>query len=170
MLAKQVIVLIQIAIVVAACWYAYQYGPALAPLPETSDTAARLAFVAEWLLIPGLALAFGVALMANNRFFNADTIDGSRTPASRVGEINLRYNQNTLEQTVLAAIAWLGLALALPVERLGLIPVLAVLFGVGRVLFFIGYLIAPIGRAIGFGFSFYPTIVALVWLAWRAVA
>jgi hypothetical protein len=34
----------------------------------------------------------------------------TRTPSSHSFEINLRYNQNTLEQTVLAVIAWTGLA------------------------------------------------------------
>lgn len=168
MVAKQFAVAVQVAIVAAACWFAYQYGPAYAPLPEANDTAARLAYVAEWMLIPGLALLFGVGLTANQRFFVPDAIDGSRTPENRLLEINLRYNQNTLEQTVLAAIAWAGLALALPADRLGLIPVLAALFGIGRVLFFIGYLVAPVGRAIGFGFSMYPSAVALLWLAWRA--
>jgi len=36
-------------------------------------------------------------------------------PQSPGLQINLRYNQNTLEQTVLAAVAWSGLGLALPV-------------------------------------------------------
>jgi hypothetical protein len=34
-------------------------------------------------------------------------------PANRGLEINLRYNLNTLEQTVLAAITWTALSLAL---------------------------------------------------------
>lgn len=170
MLGKQVAVAVQVAIVAAACWYAYQFGPPYAPAPALADTAGRLAYVAQWLLIPGLALLFGVGLTADQRFFAAEAIDGSRAPESKLLEINLRYNQNTLEQAVLAAIAWAGLALALPAERLGLVPVLAVLFGIGRILFFAGYLIAPVGRAIGFGFSMYPSAAALLWLAWRALA
>ncbi|HXI87552.1 MAG TPA: MAPEG family protein [Parvularculaceae bacterium] len=170
MLAKQFAVFVQMLIAAALCWVAYRYGPAYAPSPVASDIAARLAFAAEWLLIPGLCLVFGIGLTANNRFLNADAIDGARAPKERFIEINLRYNQNTLEQTVLAAIAWMGLALALPAQSLNVIPVLAVLFGAGRSLFIIGYLIAPVGRAVGFALTFYPTVVAFIWLAWRALA
>jgi hypothetical protein len=68
---------------------------------------------------------------------------------------------------VLAAIAWAGLALALPHEALTLIPAMAIVFIVGRALFWIGYLIAPAARALGLGLSAYPTFAALIWLAWR---
>jgi hypothetical protein len=80
-------------------------------------------------------------------------------------EIGLRYNQNTLEQTVLVVIAWPLLALLLPPAEPGIVPVLAVLFGVGRFAFLIGYLIAPWARAFGFGLTFYPTVLAYGWLA-----
>jgi hypothetical protein len=139
------------------------------PLPDGDDSAARLAFAARWLLLPALALFAGVAVVANRRFFVADAIDGARNSQSRLIEITLRYNQNTLEQTVLAAIAWMGLASALPHEMLKLIPALAVAFIVGRALFWIGYLIAPAARALGMGLSAYPTFAALVWLAWRMI-
>ena len=138
--------------------------------PLGDDNAARLAVAARWLLVPALCLLAGVGMMANRRFFSSDAMDGTRAPQNRSLEINLRYNQNTLEQAVLAAAAWIGLALVLPHERLGLIGMLAVLFAAGRVLFWLGYLIAPWARAIGFGLTFYPTSVALVWLAVRSLA
>ena len=138
--------------------------------PLGDDDAARLAFAARWLLVPALCLLAGVGTMANRRFFSSDAIDGTRAPQNRSLEINLRYNQNTLEQAVLAAAAWIGLALVLPHERLGLIGMLAMLFAAGRLLFWLGYLIAPWARAIGFGLTFYPTAVALVWLAVRNLA
>ena len=129
------------------------------------DTAARLAFAAKWLLVPGFSLLVGIGVVASRRFFTPDAIDGTRTPASPSLEINLRYNQNTLEQTLLVAVAWPLLALWLPAGQLGLIPVLAVLFGFGRAAFFIGYLIAPWARAFGFALTFYPTVAAYIWLA-----
>jgi hypothetical protein len=140
------------------------------PAPDEDDAAARLAYAAKWLLVPGLCLLAGIGALGNLRFFSDDGIDGTRTPESRTLEINLRYNQNTLEQTLLAAIAWVGLSLALPHDQLGLIGVLAVVFAVGRALFWSGYLIAPWARAIGFGLTFYPTTAVLVWLAFRAIS
>jgi hypothetical protein len=139
------------------------------PVPDGDDTAARLAFVAHWLLLPGLALLLGIGLVANQRFFVADAIDGGPSQ-NRLIQIALRYNTNTVEQTILAAIAWFGLSLALSHDVLKLIPAMAISFLVGRILFFAGYLIAPVGRALGLGLTAYPTFAALVWLAWRMLA
>ena len=97
----------------------------------------------------------------------ADAIDGERKSQSQLIEIAQRYNRNTVEQIILAAIAWAGIALALPHEQLRLIPAMAIAFLIGRVLFFIGYMIAPVGRAFGFGLTAYPTFAALIWLAMR---
>jgi hypothetical protein len=114
----------------------------------------------------------GLGATANQRFLRADFIDGQR-PApdndDRPGfmDVNLRYNLNTLEQAVLAAIAWTGLALELRPQDLGLIPALAGLFAAGRAAFWIGYLYRPWARAFGLGLTFYPTVGALVWLAFR---
>src|SRR5262249_5163425 len=97
------------------------------PLPDGDDAAARLAFAARWLLLPGIALLFGIVLVANQRFFVADAIDGGPSQ-SRMVRIALRCNTNTVEQTLLAAIAWAGLALTLSHDMLKLIPAMAVSF------------------------------------------
>ena len=136
------------------------------PLPA-DDPASRLAFAARWLLVPGLTLLAGVQV-AGRRGFLPDAIDGTRTPANHALEINLRYNQNTLEQTILAAIAWAGLAVVLPHAQLLLIPAMASLFAVGRATFWLGYLIAPAGRAFGMVLTALPTVGAYLWLTWRA--
>lgn len=130
------------------------------------DMAGRLAFAGRWLLLPGLMLLIGI-VGASRRGFYAEAIDGTRTPANRALEINLRYNQNTLEQTMLALIAWIGLAIALPYARLVLIPAMACLFVIGWLTFWIGYLIHPMGRAFGMVVTVLPTLAAFFWLAWR---
>jgi hypothetical protein len=146
----------------ASTWFAF------ASLP--SDTSAeRLRFAAHWLLIPGLTLLAGVGV-AGRRGFIPDAIDGTRTPLSHSLEINLRYNLNTLEQTVLAAIAWTGLAIELPHGQLALIPAMAFLFGFGRIAFWIGYLLLPVGRAFGMVLTALPTIGAYVWLTARLLS
>ena len=168
MLRKQIIVAIGMTAAVFTLVVLWRHlGDLHLPLPGGDDQVSRLVFAARWLLLPGLALFAGIALVANQRFFVADAIDGARASQSRLLEITLRYNQNTLEQTVLAAIAWTGLALALPHEMLRLIPAMACVFIAGRALFWIGYLISPVARALGMGLSAYPTFAALVWLAWR---
>lgn len=166
MVRKQLLVLLSMALAVAVLAALWTAGPVAVPL-SADDPASRLAFAAKWLLVPGLMLLLGIGLTANRRFFDPDAIDGGATPALEIGQ---RYNRNTLEQTVLAAIAWTGLALQLPHERLALIPELALVFAVGRILFWLGYRIAPWARAFGFGLTFYPTVAATIWLAGRLVS
>jgi hypothetical protein len=132
----------------------------------TDEEPARLLFALKWLLVPGICLLVGVHGAARRGFF-AEALDGTRTPASHSLEINLRYNQNTLEQLVLAAIAWIGLAIVAPIAQLMLIPAMATLFGIGRIAFWVGYLITPIDRAFGMVLTALPTLGTLLWLVWH---
>jgi len=171
MLRKQLLVMLGGApafVIVVLVWLHATRLFGFVALPP-DDTAGRLAFAAHWLLVPGLTLLAGI-VAAGRRGFIADAIDGTRTPKSHSLEINLRYNLNTLEQTVLAAIAWVGLALALPREQLALIPAMAFLFGFGRITFWIGYLLHPLARSFGMVMTVLPTIAAYGWLAWRMIA
>jgi hypothetical protein len=170
MLRKQILLLLgaaPAAFVVIAVWRAAPefFGPASLP---TDDTASRLAFAARWLLLPGVTLMAGIVAVGR-RGFLPEAVDGTRTPANHGLEIDLRYNQNTLEQTVLAAIAWSGLALALPHPRLVLIPAMAGLFLIGRIAFWIGYRLDPLGRAFGMVLTVLPTLGAYVWLVARVL-
>jgi hypothetical protein len=133
----------------------------------SDDLSSRLAFAVRWMLVPGICLLLGV-IVAARRGFVPDAIDGTRTPSSRSLEINLRYNQNTVEQTVLACIAWAGLAITLPIAHLVLIPAMATLLAIGRGTFWVGYLIHPMGRAFGMALTALPTVASYAWLAWNA--
>ncbi len=132
-------------------------------LPAADDLATRLAFAVRWLLAPGCALLAGIQVAAG-RGFHPDAIDGTRTPRSHALEIALRYNQNTVEQTVLAAIAWLGLVVTVPHAALAFVPAMAVLFVAGRATFWAGYLVYPTARAFGMVMTALPTIGAYGWL------
>ena len=164
MIRKQLLIALGMVAAVAVCLVVARLAlSAPGPVADVS-TADRLALAVRWLLVPGLCLLVGIGFTANRRFFSREAIDGGAPPKPGAFEINLRYNTNTLEQTVLAAIAWSGLALALPAADLGLIPALAGLFAAGRAAFWLGYLYAPWARAFGLGLTFYPTIAAFAWL------
>ncbi|MFL5295667.1 MAG: MAPEG family protein [Phenylobacterium sp.] len=166
MLRKQILIALGMLAAMAVCAAAASRALGAWPAVEAA-TDLRLALVAHWMVVPGLCLLVGLGVTANQRFLRAEFIDGQHPSKPGFMDVNLRYNLNTLEQTVLAAIAWSGLALALRPQDLALIPALAVLFAVGRVTFWIGYLYAPWARAFGLGLTFYPTVAALVWLAFR---
>ena len=132
------------------------------------DAGRQIALTLPWLLVPAACLFVGIGFIANRRFLSDDEIDGGASPG-RAGMIAARYVQNTLEQAVLASVVWLALAAVDPARAAVLVPMLATLFGIGRIAFWIGYLLAPWARAFGFGLTFYPTAVGLIWLIVRIV-
>jgi len=157
------------ALVVAGLSFAFQ-STLLSPIAlPADDPASRMAFVARWLVWPGLMLLAGIHGAARRGFF-ADAIEGTRTPGSHSLEINLRYNINTLEQLVLAAVAWAALAATLPSQHLVVIPMMSVLFVAGRVTFWIGYLVHPMARTFGMTLTVIPTIGAYAWLVYGQIA
>ena len=147
---KQLIAVAGAAAAFLVLFLLFHFAPTLfaGATPPSDDTASRLAYAARWLLAPGVMLLAGIGVAARRGFLR-DAIDGTRTPLSHSLEINLRYNQNTLEQTMLVAIAWTGLSLTLPQSRLYLIPAMAVAFVLGRLTFWIGYLLYPTGALSG---------------------
>lgn len=169
MLRKQTFVLIGMVLAIGVIYAAWSAGLSLPFTLPPDFPGTRLAFVARWLALPGASLLVGIGAVANRRFFVADAIDGNPNPASRSLQVNLRYNQNTLEQAMLAALAWPSLALLLPERQLVVIPVLAFLFVVGRACFWLGYLYASWARAFGFALTFYPTVAIYLWLLWHAL-
>ncbi|MBK5958306.1 hypothetical protein CCR97_08790 [Rhodoplanes elegans] len=130
-------------------------------LPAADTTAYRLAFALRCDLVVALWLIATIAAVANGRFFSARDIAGSAfaPPSERIA-IPRAVLQNTLEQAVVAIAAHLALATVLPFRALGLIPLLVVLFSVGRAAFWAGYGRGAHARAFGFATTFYPTIFA----------
>jgi hypothetical protein len=133
--------------------------PLARPASDSGDPQSRVAvwiacilFVAAWLLIC-------VGRLAGHRFFTPEDIDGGGVAGNSPKAALLQaLLQNTLEQTVLAMVAyaaWLWLA---PPERLGLVIVFSAYFAVGRILFFVGYSYGAPARALGFTLTFYPNV------------
>jgi hypothetical protein len=80
-------------------------------------------------VLAALALVFCIGGIARKRFLQSDVIGGAAfdKPGSAVA-VDKAVLQNTLEQTVLAAIAYNGLAAVLPALARVLLPVLVSLF------------------------------------------
>lgn len=121
------------------------------------ELAERLGYAAKWSLLPGGCLLIGVMMIANYRFFtpSIDPLAGNDDRILRIWE---RYTQNTLEQTVMFTLAAAAYATVTFQYWLKAIPIIAVLFVLGRGLFVLGYFIRPTLRATGFAMTFYPII------------
>ena len=145
--------LIAIAAIGITLW---QGGGGAQPVGERLAAALRLElFVIVWLLA-------SIGNVARLRFFSAQDIAGSATTtASQTVRQGNAILQNTLEQVVLAVAVHLALAATLPRPE-ALITALVVLFGAGRLFFWLGYARGAAGRAFGFALTFYPSAFSLI--------
>ncbi len=101
--------------------------------------------------------------LAKHRFFSPDEIDGRGLRADSDRAIFLQsLLQNTLEQSVLAAFVYGTWTFLMPSTWLSVVPLAALSFALGRVLFFAGYRRGAVGRAVGFTMAFYPSVLMLI--------
>jgi hypothetical protein len=156
-------------VVPAALWSVAGFCAALlipvSALP-VDEPGARLAWALQWALLPILTVMISIMRVANHRFATPEDIDGSGLTAGTPRVLVLRaILQNTLEQALLACAAYLIWAAVTPPGWLRAIPIAALLFVAGRILFARGYERGAPGRAMGFGLTAYPTFGMLVTLA-----
>lgn len=137
--------------------------PELVGIAMPMALADRLAFALKWALFIFIWLAGSVGAVSQKRFWTPADRDGSAYSQASPGLAVRRANlQNTLEQTVLASGANLILAAVLRDEELVLIPLLVLLFVVGRAAFAIGYARSPLARAFGMAMTGAPIGFAYV--------
>jgi len=126
--------------------------------------AGCAAAIAAWLI-------FALLYVSTHRLFTPADAPGPAlsdpTPPLR---LKLAFLQNTLEQTVLAAIAYLAFAASAPAEQLPLLPLDAALFWIGRLTFLIGHRTGMRGRAFGYALTFLPTFALYLMLAAQLIA
>jgi uncharacterized membrane protein YecN with MAPEG domain len=167
----QLHILIQAALaltVISLCWAFRDHFAKLLELPGAT-VADRLAFSVKWALGPTLMLFIGIIGAAGQRFFSS-AIDGRRSEISHSLDINLRYNQNTVEQLLIGMMVWVNLALALPHNQLYFIPIMTCFFVIGRLAFWVGYAIRPIARDLGMLLTMLPTLCGFVWLVFWTIS
>jgi hypothetical protein len=145
---------ISIAIVVYGAWAnPLGYAPDLSVEQRTRTLAAAS-------LGPAFCLFFCIARLAKHRFFTPVDIDGSGlTQGSERAKLLQALLQSTLEQTTLAALAYLVWTLRMPATWLSVVPMASAAFCTGRVLFFARYERGAAARALGFALTAYPTFL-----------
>jgi hypothetical protein len=133
------------------------------PAPA-QDFATALAHAVSWDVLIAACLMVNIGLLARHRFFTPDDIDGGGlTKGTAQAQVLQSTLQNTLEQTVLAVSVHAIWAAVMPETWQAAVPAAAILFGLGRVLFWRGYSRGAPARALGFALTFYPS-VAMVFL------
>ena len=133
-------------------------APPAVLLADPAATHAGLGHL-RWLALPVACLLVAIARLARHRFFTPEDLDGSGlTQGTETARILQAILQNTLEQVTLALPIYLLWALTLPSTWQAVIPLNALLFVLGRVLFARGYAHGAPARALGFALTFYPTV------------
>ncbi len=137
-------------------------GPVLNLLPYQAQTMTHRASV--WAIASCIILIWlviSIARLARHRFVDprdTEPVGSEQTPRALALSQQL---QNTLEQTALAVGAYSVWTVLSPVSW-GVMPIAgAILFSLGRSLFFLGYAGGAAKRALGFALTFYPTIAIL---------
>lgn len=114
-------------------------------------------------------LAATIGNVARLRFFSAADIAGSGSGSATAAVDRARaVLQNTLEQVVLAVPVHVALATLLA-SSVPLITAFAMLFAIGRLLFWAGYARGAAARAFGFALTFYPSVAGLLIVIFAAV-
>jgi hypothetical protein len=168
--AKQIGVAIGMAGALAVTLLAYAAVGARMIVLNEPLSADPLRLAAGACLAVSIWLLIAVGGIANFRFFSPPDIDGAglTAPSGKL-KPKLAILQNTLEQVVLACVAYGGVAVFAPRTWLALLLVLPVLFSIGRIAFALGYRAGAAGRAFGFALTFYPTVGAYVLLGLRFI-
>jgi cytochrome bd-type quinol oxidase subunit 2 len=140
-----------------------------------ADAASRMELAALAGVAPAVMLFICIARLAKHRFNTPQDIQGGAlTAGSERAKLLQSLLQNTLEQAVLALPIYFAASILFPSVLLPWVMAAALLFVVGRLLFFRGYADGAVSRAVGFGLTFYPTVVlliaVLVLAVWRSAA
>jgi uncharacterized membrane protein YecN with MAPEG domain len=126
------------------------------------DFARRLQLTLQADSLVIVWLAATIANVARLRFFSEQDIGGSGSPgASDPIRRASAVAQNTLEQAVLAIAVHMLIAATFPKSREVMLTMVG-LFAAGRLLFWTGYKRGARARALGFGLTFYPSVLGLL--------
>ncbi|RBP53667.1 MAPEG family protein [Arenicella xantha] len=130
---------------------------------EPISLVSKLNILAVSLIIPTFFLAIAIGRLAKHRFFTAEDIDGGgMSRGSEQAKVLQALLQNTVEQTLLASLIYGAWLIVMPAKFLSTVPLAALAFGLGRILFFVGYNSGAPSRALGFTLSFYPSMVMFI--------
>ena len=146
----------------AVLWAGYRcLPPELVGADAADDASERLAFALKWDLPVFLWLAGCIDGVSQGRFWSSGDRKGSALgPPGPKLAVRAAVLQNSLEQTVLAIGAHLILSTVLRDVELVLIPLLVLLYLLGRATFAAGYARNPIARAFGMALTGAPLAFA----------
>ncbi len=140
----------------AAAWLLWrQLAAEIAPPPEGANLSARLGMACTFLLPPAGVLWAMLLVRMTAAFAGRHSL----------AEASRRAAGDSVAHLLVFALALLALSAGLDAARMPGAVALAVVFTVGRVAFWAGYLVAPLGGVFGTAVTLAATAGALGWAA-----
>lgn len=140
------------------------------PAPEIVDTAAaRIAYALGANVFALIPLFLMFVTVGNERFLS-EAIDPLRHAENRTMEINGRVAQNTLEQNFIFLVASLALSTVVSFAYLQIVWACAIVFVIGRFLFWWGYHKNPLYRAPGLSSVAYMNLFIILYVLYQLVS
>lgn len=140
--------------------------PALPSISGMEASIDRLVFALRCNVFVALVLCAGIGVVAFLRT-RSDAIDPLAGRETRAMQVHVKYVGNTLEQGVIFCITTAALSTYLDGETMRVIVVATVVFVIGRLLFWWGYLRDPLLRAPGMTMTIVPLVLMLLHTAYR---
>ncbi|GCB66296.1 hypothetical protein scyTo_0007853 [Scyliorhinus torazame] len=129
--------------------------------PPCPDLTSRMTFTLRCNIIAVTPILFGVVIGSLSRLCST-VIDPLDTNVRAV-LIHQRYVGNSIEQFTIYFINMVVMATYLHQEHLKIIPILAGLFAVARLIYWITAGLSSAYRGFGFGLSFFPTLAMVAY-------
>ena len=134
------------------------------PVPMIADDiSSRLAYALSANVFAMIPLFLMFITVGNERFLS-EAIDPLRHAEGRTMEINARVAQNTLEQNFFFVIGTLALSTIVPFVYLQIIWACAIVFVIGRFLFWAGYHKNALYRAPGLSSVAYMNLFIILYV------
>lgn len=130
-------------------------------LPGMNTAFDRLLLALRCDIIAALPLAAGIGVIGSGRF-RSEAINPLAGKDSQTLQVHIRYLQNTLEQLMLFVLGLTALSTFLDASTARLLPILTGAFILARIVFWAGYLRAPLARGLGMAATFAVTVPMLL--------
>lgn len=122
--------------------------PLIPPPDAIAGTADRLAFAARLIAWPAMLVLAMVAATSGSRALG-NLYDPIADGETRLYRLSQNVLTNSVEQIAVFAPLMLAAATVIPAEDLGALTAATILYVLGRVVFWAGYLVHPYARAPG---------------------
>lgn len=117
-------------------------------VPSLESNIDKIVFTLKWSVFPLITMFIGIITVANSRFFSK-AINPLIDAESDRQKVHIKYLNNTHEQLFLFVLTNLILSTFLQGENLRVIAIICIIFTIARIVFWLGYLQAPVKRALG---------------------